>query len=140
MGGTNPYIDEAEYELPKKAYKVTINLEEEGKTLEFEVDPAKIPYNPSGLPGSILDIAEGAGIEIDHACGGVVACSTCHVVVDKGLNSCNEAADAEEDMLDHAPGLTLKSRLACQCVPNGTEDIVISIPDWNRNAAKEPPH
>ena len=64
MGGINPYIDQAEYELPKKPYKVTFKLEEEDKTLEFVVDPSKIPYNPSGLPGSILDVAEGAGIEI----------------------------------------------------------------------------
>jgi 2Fe-2S ferredoxin len=47
------------------------------------------------------------------------------------------ASDDEEDQLDNAPGLTPTSRLACQAVPNGTCDVVIEIPDWNRNFAKE---
>ena len=40
-------------------------------------------------------------------------------------------------MLDNAPGLTPDSRLACQAVPDGSADIVVRIPDWNRNAVKE---
>ncbi len=81
----------------------------------MEVDPAKFPYGHDGLPGSILDIATGNHMGLDHACGGVCACSTCHVIVHKGLESCNEASDAELDQLDEAPGLTAKSRLGCQC-------------------------
>lgn len=133
MAGVNPYIAKAKIELPTKNYKVTFLPE--GKTIE--VDPAKIPYNRTGLPGSILDIAEGAGIEIDHACGGVAACSTCHVIVRKGLQSCNVATDDEQDMLDDARGVTLESRLACQCVPNGTEAIEVEIPAWSRNLVRE---
>jgi 2Fe-2S ferredoxin len=59
------------------------------------------------------------------------------VVVRKGLESCSEATDDEEDQLDNAPALTPQSRLGCQCVPNGTVDIEIEIPDWNRNAVRE---
>ena len=44
----------------------------------------------------VLDIACGNDIEIDHACGGVCACSTCHVIVEAGAESCNESTDAEE--------------------------------------------
>jgi ferredoxin, 2Fe-2S len=40
-------------------------------------------------------------------------------------------------MLDEARGVELNSRLACQCVPNGTKDIVVEIPKWNRNLVKE---
>jgi 2Fe-2S ferredoxin len=77
---------------------------------------------------------------LDHACGGVCACSTCHVIVHEGLESCNEATDAELDQLDEAPGLTPKSRLGCQCVPDGTRDLVVEIPEWNKNYAKEADH
>ncbi len=106
----------------------------------MEVDPAKFPYGHDGLPGSILDIATGHHMGLDHACGGVCACSTCHVIVHAGLESCNEASDAEFDQLDEAPGLEAKSRLGCQCVPDGTSDIVVEIPAWNRNFAKEAEH
>ena len=134
MGGKNPYIEEASYIPATKKYKVTFM--KEGKTVE--VDPAAIPYGHNGLPGSILDIASGFDIDLDHACGGVNACSTCHVIVHKGSESCNETTDAELDELDMAPGLTPNSRLGCQCVPDGSTDLVIEIPEWNKNYAKEP--
>ena len=54
---------------------------------------------------SILDIAEGAGVDLDHSCGGVCACSTCHVYVREGLESCNPASDDEDDQLDNARGV-----------------------------------
>lgn len=133
MAGVNPYIEQSKTEKPTR--KFTVTFLPAGKT--FEVEPAKIPYNRTGLPGSILDIAEGAGIEIDHACGGVAACSTCHVIVKKGLKSCNEATDDEQDMLDDARGVTLESRLACQCVPNGSETLEVEIPSWSRNLVRE---
>ena len=138
MGGVNPYIDEAEYELPKQAYKITFRWDEEEQVVE--VDPTRIPYRRDGLPGSLLEIALGHEVEIDHACGGVVACSTCHVVVRQGLGSCNEATEAEEDQLDNAPGLTMSSRLSCQCVPDGTGDVVVEVPGWNRNSVAEDHH
>lgn len=133
MGGTNPYIETPEFERPKKKFKVTF----ENNGLTVEVDPAKLPFGSTGLPGSVLDIALGNGVELDHACGGVVACSTCHVYLKKALSSCSTATEAELDMLDNAPDLKPYSRLGCQCVPNGEEDIVVEIPDWNRNLARE---
>ena len=136
MGGSNPYIDEVKYKTATKKYKVTFLPS--GKTVE--VDPAQFPYGHNGIPGSILDISEGFKMGLDHACGGVCACSTCHVIVQQGMETCNEATDAELDQLDEAPGITPKSRLGCQCVPDGTTDITVEIPEWNKNYAKELDH
>jgi 2Fe-2S ferredoxin len=102
-----------------------------------EVDPEKIPYGVTGLPGSILDVALAHGIDIDHSCGGVCACSTCHVIVREGMSTVSEMSDGEQDQLEYAPGLTPNSRLACQSVANGSKDIVVEIPAWNRNAVRE---
>ena len=133
MGGTNPYIAKPKVTLPQKSYTITFV----NKGVSVTVDPAKIPYGPTGQPGSILDIALGAGIDLEHVCGGVCACSTCHVIVKQGLESCNESTDDELDQLDEAPATTLQSRLACQTVPNGTMDLMVEIPEWNKNLAKE---
>ncbi|MHC4064449.1 MAG: 2Fe-2S iron-sulfur cluster-binding protein [Planctomycetota bacterium] len=133
MGGRNPYIAEAEVALPTRPYKVTFLP----MKVQVEVDPDKLPYGHDGLPGSLLDIALGAGIDVDHACGGVCACSTCHMVVNQGGQSMNESLEAEEDMLENAPGLKPTSRLSCQAVPDGSCDVVVEIPEWNRNLIKE---
>jgi 2Fe-2S ferredoxin len=133
MGGVNPYIEQAEVHPPQQKYKLTVLPE--GKVIE--VDPAQVPYGRHGLPGSILDIALANGVELDHSCGGVCACSTCHVIVREGLETCNEATDDELDQLEEARGLTTESRLGCQCVPDGTRDVVIEVPDWNRNLVRE---
>jgi ferredoxin, 2Fe-2S len=136
MGGINPYIEKADVELPTKSYAVTFVKPDKTQQV-VQVNPDNIPYGPTGLPGSILDIAMGAGIDLEHVCGGVCACSTCHVVVKQGLETCNEGTDDEFDQLEEAPALTLQSRLGCQCVPNGTKDVVIEIPAVNKNLAKE---
>ncbi len=60
--------------------------------------------------------------------------------VKQGLASCNEATEDEEDQLEEAPAITIQSRLGCQCVPDGSMDVVVEIPAWNRNAVKETPH
>ncbi|MCZ6800908.1 MAG: 2Fe-2S iron-sulfur cluster-binding protein [Nitrospirae bacterium] len=135
MGGSNPYIEKAETEAATQTFTVTFHSQD--GTQEVQVDPEKIPYGPTGLPGSLLDIAMGAGIDVEHACGGVCACSTCHVMVKEGLETCNESTEDEDDQLDEAPGISLQSRLACQCVPNGTKNIVVEIPEWNKNLVKE---
>jgi 2Fe-2S ferredoxin len=136
MGGTNPYIEKTEVELPTKPYTITYILPD--KTVrQVQVDPDKIPYGPTGLPGSVLNIALGNAIDLEHACGGVCACSTCHVIVKEGLESCNEGTDDEFDQLEEAPAITLQSRLGCQCVPNGTMDLVVEIPAVNKNLVKE---
>ena len=137
MGGVNPYIEKTKVRRPARRFSVTFIDEETLAKKVFEVDPAQIPFGRTGLDGSVLDIAYGAGIEIDHACGGVCACATCHVHVRDGLESCSEATDDEQDQLDSARELTLESRLSCQCVPDGTKDLVVVIPAWNKNLAKE---
>jgi len=101
MGGTNPYIEKTEVELPTKPYTITYRLPDK-TTRQVQVDPDKIPYGPTGLPGSVLNIALGNGIDLEHACGGVCACSTCHVIVKEGLESCNEGTDDEFDQLEEA--------------------------------------
>jgi len=136
MGGTNPYIEKTEVELPTKPYTITYRLPD-NTIRQVQVDPDKIPYGPTGLPGSVLNIALGNGIDLEHACGGVCACSTCHVIVKEGLESCNEGTDDEFDQLEEAPSITLQSRLGCQCVPNGTMDLVVEIPAVNKNLVKE---
>ena len=133
MGGTNPFIKEVDAKLPTQKYSVTF----QPLDVTVEVDPDELPYGRDGLPGSILDVALASGIDLDHACGGVCACSTCHVVVREGAESCNEASEDEEDQLDNAPGLEPDSRLGCQCVPDGTQNVVIEIPSWNRNLVSE---
>jgi 2Fe-2S ferredoxin len=104
-----------------------------------EVDTAAPAPGHNGEPGSLLRIALANGIEVDHACGGVCACSTCHVIVREGGESIPAAADDEEDQLDNARGLTVQSRLACQAVPCGDRNLVVEIPQWNRNLAQEGP-
>ena len=129
-----PALDEER--RPVKTYRVTylpVNI-------TAEVDPEDLPYGRDGEPGSILDIALEHGVDVDHACGGVCACATCHVIVREGFETCGEASEDEEDQLDNAPGLEEFSRLGCQCVPDGTRDIVVEIPDWNRNMVREAPH
>ena len=133
MGGTNPFIKPVDAKLPTQKYSITFLPMNE----TIEVDPAELPYSREGLPGSLLEIALGHDIDIDHACGGVCACSTCHVIVHKGGESIPEATEDEEDQLDNAPGLTPDSRLSCQAVPNGSVDLVVELPDWNRNLVKE---
>ncbi len=138
MGGQNPYIKGPEVSPPKQKYTLIV-VDEDGKEHRVDVDPAKVPYEDHGLPGSILEICMGHGIELDHACGGVCACSTCHVHVLEGLDSCNEATEEEEDELEEAYDLKPNSRLGCQCVPSGSAPIVkVRIPQWNRNLAREP--
>lgn len=140
MAGTNPYIKRPDVKPPTRKYRITYVEQESGETHEVEVDPEKLPYGRTGLPGSILDIGLAHGVEIEHTCGGVCACSTCHSIIKQGLPSCNEPTEDEEDQLDEAPGLTVQSRLSCQCVPDGTMHVVVEIPSWNRNAVKETPH
>lgn len=139
MGGSNPYIKSVDIVLPKTKYKIWFEPEDPtaGEPITVEVDPDKIPYGDTGQPGSILSVALASGIDIEHSCGGVCACSTCHVYVKEGLETCNEATDDEEDQLEEARGLTVQSRLSCQCVPDGTKDVKVVIPSWNVNLVKE---
>lgn len=89
---------------------------------------------------SILDAAHAQGVDIDHACGGVCACSTCHIKILSGADCFREASDDEEDQLDKARDVALTSRLACQSILERHPDshqIEITIPDWNVNLVQE---
>src|SRR5690242_9821419 len=99
MGGKNPYIAAPQTERPRQKFSITFLPA--GKTVE--VDPQDLPASGTGLPGSVLDIALAHDMDIDHACGGVCACSTCHIIVQEGLSSCSESTDEEQDQLDKAP-------------------------------------
>jgi 2Fe-2S ferredoxin len=137
MAGINPYIERPHAQLPKRKYRIKFIFDETKETKIVEVDPEKLPYDRTGQVGSILEVALGNGVEIDHSCGGVCACSTCHVIVVEGLKSCSEPTDDELDMVETARGVTTESRLACQCIPNGECDLIVVIPGWNRNLVKE---
>lgn len=106
-----------------------VRFEPEG--IEVDVDPALAPFQEDGKPCSILDVALGHGIEIEHTCGGNCACSTCHVIVKEGSANLSPATEAEYDYLDRAEGLTPTSRLACQAVVKG--DVVVEVPRHTRN-------
>ena len=93
-----------------------------------------------GEKESLLELALENGINIEHACGGVCACSTCHVYVEEGMDEISESDEDEEDRVEEAPGLQMNSRLSCQCKIQGKGPIVVRVPAWNRNAVKEVPH
>jgi ferredoxin, 2Fe-2S len=110
--------------VSEKTFKVTfLPL---GKTVEV----------PEGW--SVLDAALNRDIDLEHACGGVCACSTCHVWVRDGYDDLEDASDKEEDMLDNAACLTTKSRLACQIEVH--RDLVVEIPPMSRNLVAEGKH
>src|SRR5580692_5009376 len=109
---------------PTKSYKLTYKP----NNTVVEVDPAKIPYDETGNPGSVLEIALGNGVDIEHVCGGNIACSTCHVYVMEGLETCTAISPEEEEQLQNAYERKDNSRLSCQCVPNGSKDVLIQIP------------
>lgn len=85
---------------------------------------------------SLCDSLLDHGIEIEHACGKVGACTTCHVIVCEGYESLNPPEEDEEDMLDQAWGLEAQSRLSCQAVL-ADSDLVVEIPKYSINHAKE---
>jgi ferredoxin, 2Fe-2S len=89
---------------------------------------------PLGL--SVLEIAHKHGVDIEGACEGSLACSTCHVIVDPSwFAKLSTPTEDEEDMLDLAFGLTQTSRLGCQIVMNDQLDgLVVKLPAGTRNA------
>lgn len=118
---------------PDKLVRVT--FEPEGRTVEFEY--GTMPYEHHGQPMSFLDVAENFNIFLDHACGGVCACTTCHIWVKEGSAGISEADDDELDRMDMAADQQLNSRLGCQAVITGPGNYVVEIPKWNRNYTSE---
>lgn len=101
----------------------------------------KAEHTVDGARGhNLLELALGSDINIEHSCGGVCACSTCHVYIEKGMELLSESTEAEDDRVEEAPDVRRNSRLACQCEILKPGEIVVRIPAWNRNAVKEIPH
>ncbi len=92
---------------------------------------------PLGL--SVLEIAHRNDIDIEGACEGSLACSTCHVIVDEGwYDKLPEATEDEEDMLDLVFDLTRTSRLGCQVVVTEELDgLTVELPAETRNMLLE---
>ncbi len=88
---------------------------------------------------SICDNLLDHDIEIEHACDKQCACTTCHVIVREGYDSLEPPKEKEEDLLDRAWGLEPNSRLSCQAMVEQT-DLVVEIPRYSINLAKEVPH
>jgi len=132
MSMCEPSADPADG-VPKRRYRVTFLP----GNVQVDVDPDRLPYGNHGLPGSILDVAQGHDIRLEHACGGFGVCGTCHVIIREGWDACGEPTEEELDALDHAYGVQRLSRLGCVCVPDGSSDVVVEIPAWNRNVATE---
>ena len=88
---------------------------------------------PEGL--SVLEVAHRNGIDLEGACEGSLACSTCHVIVDKDFyDMLEEPSEDEEDMLDLAFGLTHTSRLGCQItMTEKLNGLKVTLPKATRN-------
>ena len=88
---------------------------------------------PEGL--SVLEIAHRNDIDIEGACEGSLACSTCHVIVEsEWFEKLEEPSEDEEDMLDLAFGLTKTSRLGCQViVTDALDGLTVRLPKEVRN-------
>jgi len=89
---------------------------------------------PAGT--SICEALLDNGVEIEHACDMVCACTTCHVIIREGGRTLSEMEEGEEDMLDRAWGLEPDSRLSCQAIL-GQGDVTIEIPKYSINHARE---
>lgn len=85
---------------------------------------------------NLLDIAQENDLEMEGACGGSCACSTCHVIVESEdmYNKMDEPDDDENDMLDLAFGLQETSRLGCQVkMSKELDGLVVRLPSMTRN-------
>jgi 2Fe-2S ferredoxin len=103
-------------------YNITYKFEQKG------LQP--ITISEVGPGESLLEIALKNNIELHHNCGGVCACSTCHLYVEAGDVHLEELSDKEEDFIDRAVNPRLNSRLGCQCVLlEGNGSITVTLPD-----------
>ena len=92
------------------------------------------PLSVEVAPGtSILEAAEECHARVGHACGGNLACSTCHVWVHEGQGSLPEVTDKENDIMDKAFDVRAESRLGCQARV-ADEDVVVEITEESLRA------
>ena len=100
--------------------KITFTFEQKGlEPQTFEMEEGE----------TVLEVAMDNDINLHHNCGGVCACSTCHVYVQKGMDNLREISDKEEDFVDRAVNPKLNSRLACQCEMEKDAEIIVLVPD-----------
>lgn len=103
-------------------YNITYKFEQKGLV--------PVTFNDVEDGQSLLEIALINDINLHHNCGGVCACSTCHLYVEQGEDFLEELSDREEDFIDRAVNPRLNSRLGCQCVLQpGSGNIVVTLPD-----------
>lgn len=105
-------------------------------TIKFTFEDKSIaPITAHNVPvdTSILEATEEYDVHLNHNCGGVCACSTCHVYILKGDEFLEEISDKEEDFIDRAINPRLESRLGCQCVILEEDAVIeVEIPDQSR--------
>lgn len=103
-------------------YNITFNFEQKGQQ--------SITLRNIEGDQSVLEVALKNNIDLHHNCGGVCACSTCHLYINKGEDFLEELSDKEEDFIDRAINPRLNSRLGCQCILIGSSgDIEVTLPD-----------
>lgn len=106
-------------------YNVIFKFEQKG------LEPVEIKDVAPGQ--SLLEVALINDIELHHNCGGVCACSTCHLYVDKGESFLEELSDKEENFIDRAVNPRLNSRLGCQCLLlDGDGFVEVTLPDQSQ--------
>lgn len=100
-------------------------------TIKFNFEDGSEPREIQIASGySVLEAALLNDIKLNHNCGGVCACSTCHVYIEKGMEALPETTEKEEDFIDRARDPRLNSRLSCQCdlLEDGSY-IEVTVPD-----------
>jgi 2Fe-2S ferredoxin len=99
--------------------------------INFEEKDHETLVLPIAEGESVLDVCLENGIDLQHNCGGVCGCSTCHIYVNRGMDSIQEISDKEEDFIDRAVNPHITSRLGCQCIMIDG-DIEVTIPDQSQ--------
>lgn len=106
-------------------YTIKIKFEQKG------LEPVTLENVAAG--DSLLEICLDNNIELHHNCGGVCACTTCHLYIDSGMEHIEEISDKEEDFIDRAVNPRLNSRLGCQSVLLDGEGVVeVTLPDQSQ--------
>lgn len=101
----------------------------------FEIGNGEEKIVEADIGLSVLEVAHKHNIDLEGACEGSLACSTCHVIVDENFyDKLKSASEPEEDMLDLAFGLTPTSRLGCQIIMTEELDgLKLRLPSATRN-------
>ena len=104
-------------------YTVTFKFEQKG------LQP--VTFNNVDPDQSLLEIALTNDINLHHNCGGVCACSTCHLYMETGEDMVEELSVKEEDFIDRAVNPRINSRLGCQCVllSGKSGQVTVTLPD-----------